>query len=60
MDIPEFLDSGGKSWTLDSRLWTLCTGSWTLDSTFWMLSSGHWTLSSIVSEQNQTPVYDST
>ena len=35
--IPEFLDSGHKSWTLDS-------GRWTLDARLWMLDSGRWTL----------------
>ena len=35
--IPEFLDSGCKSWTLDS-------GRWTLDAGLWMLDSGCWTL----------------
>ena len=47
----EFLDSGRKSWTLDSGCWTLNaglwmldSGQWTLDSGFWMLDSGLWTL----------------
>ena len=30
--MPEFLDSGAKSWTLDSELWTLDCGRWTLKS----------------------------
>ena len=28
--IPEFLDPGRKSWTLDSGRWTLDSGPWTL------------------------------
>ena len=31
--IPEFLDSGRKSWMLES-------GRWTLDAALWMLDSG--------------------
>ena len=51
--IPEFLDSGRNSWTLDSRrwildarlwLWTLDSGRWTLDTGLWMLDSRRWTL----------------
>ena len=42
--IPEFLDSGRKSWTLDSGLWTLDSGLWTLDAGLWTLDSGRWTL----------------
>ena len=30
--ILEFLDSGRKSWTLDSGRWTLDAGLWTLDA----------------------------
>ena len=44
LGIPEFLDSGCKSWTLDSGRWTLDAGFWTLDSGLWILDSGHWTL----------------
>ena len=51
--IPEFLDSGHKSWTLDSGcstldagLWTLESGCWTLDAGPWTLDSGPWTLDS--------------
>ena len=44
MGIPEFLDSGRKSWTLDSGRWTLDAGRWTLDSGRWTLDSGRWTL----------------
>ena len=39
MGTPEFLDSGRKSWTLDSGRWTLDTGLWMLDS-----DAGRWTL----------------
>ena len=42
--IPEFLDSGRKSWTLDSGLWTLDAGLWTLDAELSTLDSGRWTL----------------
>ena len=42
--IPEFLDSGRKSWTLDSGRWTLDAGLWTLDSGHWTLDADHWTL----------------
>ena len=42
--IPEFLDSGRKSWTLDSGRWTLVSGRWTLDAERWALDSGPWTL----------------
>ena len=44
--IPEFLDSGRKSWTLDSGRWTLDVGLWTLDARLWTLDSGRWTLDS--------------
>ena len=64
MGIPEFLDSGRKSWTLDSGRWTLDAGLWTLDSRrwnlgagLWVLGSGPWTLLLTVTEQNQNPVY---
>ena len=43
-DVPEFLGSGLKSWTLDSGHWTLNTGLWTLDSRHWTLDPGLWTL----------------
>ena len=43
-DIPEFLDSGRTSWTLDSGRWTLDAGLWALDSGRWTLDSGCWTL----------------
>ena len=49
--IPEFLDSGHKSWTLDSGcstldagLWTLDSGRWSLDAEPWTLEAGLWTL----------------
>ena len=42
--IPEFLDSGRKSWTLDSGRWTLDSRRWTLDAGLWTLCSGLWTL----------------
>ena len=49
--IPEFLDSGRKSWmlvsgrwTLDAGLWTLDSGRWALDAGLWALDSGRWTL----------------
>ena len=42
--IPEFLESGRNSWTLDSGCWTLDAGLWTLDSGRWTLNSGPWTL----------------
>ena len=35
--IPEFLDSGRKSWALDP-------GRWTLDAGLWLLDSGRWPL----------------
>ena len=38
--IPEFLESGRNSWTLDSGCWTLDAGLWTLDSGRWTLDSG--------------------
>ena len=44
--IPEFLDSGRKSWTLDSGRWTLDAGLWTLDSGRWTQDAGLWTLDS--------------
>ena len=37
--IPGFLDSGHKSWTLDSGRWTLDAGLWTLKSGRWALDS---------------------
>ena len=37
--IPEFLDSGRKSWTLDSGRWTLDAVLWTVDAGLWMLDS---------------------
>ena len=42
--IPEFLDSGRKSWTLGSGRWTLDAGLWTLDAGLWTLDAGLWTL----------------
>ena len=42
--IPEFVDSGRKSWTLDAGLWTLHSGHCTLDAELWTLDSGHWAL----------------
>ena len=56
--IPEFLDSGWKSWTLDSECWTLDAGVWTLEAGLWTLDSGPWTLSFTVVEQNQNSVSD--
>ena len=51
MGIPEFLDSGRKSWalhsgrwTLNSRRWFLDSGRWTLDAGLQTLDSGRWTL----------------
>ena len=41
---PELLDSGHKSWKLDSRRWTVDVGLWTLDSESWTLDAGFWTL----------------
>ena len=41
---PEFLDSGHKSWMLNSGRWTLDAERWTLDAWLWILDSGHWTL----------------
>ena len=38
--ISEFLDSGRKTWTLDSGCWTLDAGHWTLDSGLWSLDAG--------------------
>ena len=37
--IPEFLNSGRRSWTLDSGRWTLDAGLWTLDAGLWTLDS---------------------
>ena len=42
--IPEFLDFGHKSWTLDSGRWNLDPGLWTLDSGYWTLNAGLRTL----------------
>ena len=42
--IPEFLDSGRKCWTLDSKRWTLDTGLWTLESGSWTLHFRRWAL----------------
>ena len=39
MGIPEFLDSGRRSWTLDSGRWTLDAGPWLLDSGCWPLDA---------------------
>ena len=44
--ILEFLDTGRKSWTLDSGPWNLDPGLWTLDSGLWTLHSGLRTLDS--------------
>ena len=44
--ISEFLDSGRKSWTLDSGCWTLDARPWTMDSGHWKLDAGRWTLDS--------------
>ena len=51
--MPEFLNSGRKSWTLDSGRWildaghsTLNTGRWTLDAGLWTVDAGLWTLDS--------------
>ena len=41
--IREFLESGRKSWTLDSGSWTLDAGLWMLDSRRWTLDTGLWT-----------------
>ena len=47
--IPEFLDSGRKSWTLHSGRWTLDSGRCTLEAELWTLDAGpldagRWTL----------------
>ena len=39
-DIPEFLDTGRKSWTLYSGLWTLGFRHWTLEARLWTLDIG--------------------
>ena len=51
MGIPEFLDSGRKSWalhsgrwTLNSRRWFLDSGRWTLEARLWTLGTGCWIL----------------
>ena len=44
--IPQFLNSGRKSWTLDAGSWTLDAGLFTLNSGLWALDSGRWTLDS--------------
>ena len=48
LGIPEFLDSGRKTWALalDAGLWTLVSGLWTLDSGRWTLNPGCRTLDS--------------
>ena len=43
---PEFLDSGRKSWTLDSGRWILDSGRWILEAGPWTLDAGLWTLDS--------------
>ena len=43
-DIPEFLGSGRKSWTLDSGCWTLDSEPWTQDVGLWTLNARLWTL----------------
>ena len=40
MGIPEFLDSGHKSWTLGSGRWTRDAKLWTLDAVHWTLDAG--------------------
>ena len=47
LGILEFLDSGRKSWTLDSGLWTLDAGLCTLSAGLWTLDSGSWTLKTL-------------
>ena len=42
--IPEFLDSGRKSWTLYSERWTLHSALWMLEAGLFTLDSGPWTL----------------
>ena len=42
--IPEFLDTGRKSWTLNSGCWTLDAGLWMLDAGRWTLGTERWTL----------------
>ena len=43
--IPEFLDSGRKSWTLYSAgRWTLHSALWTLDAGLWTVDPGRWAL----------------
>ena len=42
--IPEFLNSGRNSWTVDSGRWTLNSGPWTLDARLWTLDAEPWTL----------------
>ena len=46
--MPQFLDSGRKSWTLDSGLWMLDCEIWTLDSERWALDTGLWTLEAVI------------
>ena len=53
IDIPEFLDSGRKSWMLesgrwmlDSECWSLDSGRLTLDAARWSLDTGLWTMDS--------------
>ena len=45
-NIPEFLDSGRKSWILDSRAWMLDSGCWNLEAGLWTLCSELWRLDS--------------
>ena len=42
--ISEFLDSGRKSWMLDSGCWTLDSDLQTLDPRRWTLDAKLWTL----------------
>ena len=42
--LRKFLESGRKSWTLDSGRWALDSGLWKLDAGLWTLGSGRWTL----------------
>ena len=50
--ILEFLDSGRKSWTLDSGRWILDAILRTVDAGPWILDAGRWPLGSEPSTQD--------
>ena len=54
IDIPEFLDSGQKRWTLDSGRQALDAGLWTLGSGPSSLDAGLWELNTKLSQALET------